>query len=172
MTEKDNSSSKEIPTLIFNLNDFLQSKEAESAKIDNVLNELKKEKQDTQNMFFKVPDKHGLSKTDLEPEMIMPLAMFMSFAENPLPLYNAYLKRKFLSIDGNEEEDFKPYDFPILKNFVSDYMIQALISKSRLGRGEGKTILSSINDKIAKIKEFRDNLLNPNLYNQESDIMK
>ena len=30
MTEKDNSSNEEIPTLIFNLNDFLQSKEAES----------------------------------------------------------------------------------------------------------------------------------------------
>lgn len=108
---------------------------------------------DTMNVFFKIEDDLGLSKTDISSKMVFPFSMVLDYAQNPLPLYNKYLEKKL------SEDDYKKQKvtIPIIENFLVEIYIKSLISKDRKGRKEGEEIGKSILD-IARSKFGMSNM--------------
>ena len=106
--------------------------------------------------FFKVNDKYDLAKTDIPPHLLNSLVTLLFFAENPLPVYNRYLKEKKLT----------PLKIEDLKDYLLLY-IHARISVERKGRKEGVEIAKGVVEKIKEkieseteeVKKIYDRLL-------------
>lgn len=119
----------------------------------------------TIDLFFKIDDKHGFTKTDIERHLVFPLTVMFDFVDNLLPLYNKRLEKKLTKKVYKE----KIISCPDLKNLITDIYIKILVSKSRLGRGEGTQISKSLYESL---RESTDNNGSTPLNKTISDLTK
>lgn len=98
----------------------------------------------TIDLFFKIDDEYGFTKTDIERHLVFPLTVMFDYVDNLLPLYNKYLEKK---LTKNKFPD-KKISCPDLRNVITDIYIKVLVSKSRLGRGEGTQISKSLYESL------------------------
>lgn len=119
----------------------------------------------TIDLFFKIDDKHGFTKTDIERHLVFPLTVMFDFVDNLLPLYNKRLEKKLTKKVYKE----KIISCPDLKNLITDIYIKILVSKSRLGRGEGTQISKSLYESL---RESTDNNGSNPLNKTISDLTK
>lgn len=135
--------------IIDSLDEFFEpedSKEKESSKsFDKTI-----------TTFFKLKDKHGFSKTDIERKLIPALSRLYAFAINPLPRFSAYQKTI-----KNKKVKHKHFKIDVIEKYVTDVLILMLISKDRESRKEGTSITQSAIE-AEKLK----------LQDKENDYMK
>lgn len=98
----------------------------------------------TLDLFFNVEDKYGFGKTDIERHLVFPITVMFDYVNNLTPLYNIFLEKKLTRTKFN---DFKIF-CPEIASVIVDIYIKVLISKSRLGRGEGTQISKSLYESL------------------------
>lgn len=105
----------------------------------------------TIDLFFKIDDKHGFTKTDIERHLVFPITVMYDYVDNLLPLYNIHLRKKNKTKKLFEKNKIA---CPEISEIITEIYIKILVSKSRLGRSEGtqisKSLYESLKDSIEK----------------------
>lgn len=113
----------------------------------------------TLDLFFKIEDKYGFTKTDIERHLVFPITIMFDYVDNLLPLYNKFLEKK---LNKTKFKD-KKISCPDLKEVITDVYIKILISKSRLGRSEGTEISKSLYESLKESLDKENISFNRNM---------